>query len=80
MSTNEANSHYNSLQVDLTSHVRDSDPARLLHAVTHDRSHHLGGSGGGDLGNVSNPYLGWKYDSGPERLRPNAQRRSQLHL
>ena len=23
------------------------------------------GSGGGDLGNVSNPYLGWKYDVGP---------------
>jgi len=25
----------------------------------------LGGSGGSDLTNISNPYLGWKYDSGP---------------
>jgi hypothetical protein len=24
-----------------------------------------GGGGGADLSNVSNPYLGWKYDSGP---------------
>ena len=41
-STNEANSHYNSLQVDLNSHVPGPDPARVLHAVTHDRSNHLG--------------------------------------
>ena len=25
----------------------------------------LGGGGGADLGNVSNPYIGWRYDSGP---------------
>ena len=41
MSTNEANSHYNSLQVDLNSQIRDSDDARVLHSVAYRRSYRL---------------------------------------
>ena len=65
LSTNEANSHYNGLQIDLSSQVgRDLTLRAYLHAVAHDRSDQRG-NGGGDLGNMSNPYAGWKYDVGP---------------
>ncbi len=41
LSTNEANSHYNALQIDLSSQVgRDLSSSRVLHAVAHDRSDH----------------------------------------
>lgn len=64
MSTNQANSHYNGLQVDLTSHLRDLTlPAYYTLSRTIDPT--SAGSGGGDLGNVSNPYQGWRYDNGP---------------
>ena len=39
MSTNEANSHYNALQVDLNSQIQSTDHARLLYAVAYGRSH-----------------------------------------
>lgn len=64
LSTNEANSHYNGLQVDLTSHLRDLT-LRAYYTLSRTIDPTTGGSGGGDLANVSNPYLGWKYDSGP---------------
>jgi Carboxypeptidase regulatory-like domain/TonB dependent receptor len=64
MSTNEANSHYNSLQVDVNSQIRTLT-MRAYYTLSHSVDPTLGGNGGGDLGNVSNPYLGWKYDSGP---------------
>jgi hypothetical protein len=64
MSTNEANSHFNSLEVDLTSRVRDLT-VRAFYTLSRTVDPSLGGGGGADLTNVSNPYLGWKYDSGP---------------
>lgn len=64
LSTNEANTHYNGLQVDLTSHLRDLT-LRAYYTLSRAIDPTLGGSGGGDLANVSNPYLGWKYDNGP---------------
>ena len=64
LSTNEANSHYNSLQVDLTSRVRDLS-LRAFYTLSRTIDPTLGGNGGGDLSNVSNPYLGWRYDVGP---------------
>ena len=64
MSTNEANSHYNSLQVDLNSRIRTLT-LRAFYTLSRTIDHTLGGSGGSDLTNISNPYLGWKYDSGP---------------
>ena len=64
LSTNEANTHYNGLQVDLTSHVRDLT-LRAYYTLSRTIDPTTAGNGGGDLGNVSNPYLGWKYDNGP---------------
>jgi hypothetical protein len=68
LATNEANSHYNSLQVEFKSQVRH---ALTLHvAYTLSRAIDGGGasqlgSDGQDLGSVSNPYAGWLYDVGP---------------
>ena len=64
LSTNEANSHYNGLQVDLSSHLRDLT-LRAYYTLSRAIDPTTAGNGGGDLGNVSNPYLGWKYDEGP---------------
>ncbi len=64
LSTNEANSHYNGLQVDLTSHIRDLS-LRAYYTLSRTIDPTTGGNGGGDLANVSNPYLGWRYDVGP---------------
>jgi Carboxypeptidase regulatory-like domain len=64
MSANEANSHYNSLQVDLNSQIRTLT-MRAYYTLSSTVDPTTGGGGGADLSNVSNPYLGWKYDSGP---------------
>jgi carboxypeptidase family protein len=64
LSTNEANSHYNGFQIDLTSHMRDLT-LRAYYTLSRSIDPTSASSGGGDLGNVSNPYLGWKYDDGP---------------
>jgi hypothetical protein len=58
MSTNEANSHYNSLQVDLNSRIR-SLTLRAFYTLSRTVDPTLGGGGGADLANISNPYLGW---------------------
>ena len=65
LSTNEANSHYNALQVDLSSQVGHDLTLRAYYTLSRTIDPTTAGSGGGDLGNVSNPYLGWKYDVGP---------------
>ena len=64
MSTNEANSHYNGLQVDFNSQIRQLT-MRAFYTLSRTVDPTLGGNGGADLSNVSNPYLGWRYDSGP---------------
>ena len=64
MSTNEANSHYNSLQIDLNSRIRTLT-LRAFYTLSRTVDPTLGGGGGADLANISNPYLGWKYDKGP---------------
>ena len=72
LSTNEANSHYNGLQVDLNSQVgRDLflrafyTYSRTIDPVSGSTAGTSGGTGGGDLQDLSNPYAGWKYDVGP---------------
>ncbi|GAC1703315.1 MAG: hypothetical protein NVS9B4_11100 [Candidatus Acidiferrum sp.] len=60
---NEANSHYNSLQMDLNSRVRDLQ-LRVLYTYSRAIDSSNGGSGG-DLANLTNPYTGWRYDLGP---------------
>src|SRR4051794_1462396 len=64
LSTNEANTRYNGLQVDLTSHVRDLT-LRAYYTLSRTIDPTTAGNGGGDLGNISNPYVGWRYDIGP---------------
>jgi hypothetical protein len=65
LSTNEANSHYNALQVDLTSQLGHDLTLRAYYTLSRTVDPTTAGSGGGDLGNVSNPYAGWLYDVGP---------------
>jgi hypothetical protein len=65
LSTNEANSHYNGLQVDLSSQVGHDLTLRAFYTLSRTIDPTTGGNGGGDLANVSNPYAGWQYDVGP---------------
>jgi hypothetical protein len=72
LSATEANSHYNGLQVDLNSQIgRDLNLralytySRTIDPVNGSTASTTGGTGGGDLQDVSNPYLGWRYDIGP---------------
>jgi hypothetical protein len=65
MSENEANSHYNALQIDLSSQVGRDLTLRAYYTLSRTIDPTTGGGGGGDLSNVSNPYAGWLYDVGP---------------
>jgi hypothetical protein len=65
LSENEANTHYNSLQVDLNSQIGRGLTLRAFYTLSRAIDPTTAGSGGGDLGNVSNPYAGWRYDEGP---------------
>ncbi len=65
LSRNEANSHYNGLQVDLSSQVGRDLTLRAFYTLSRTIDGTNAGNGGGDLGNVSNPYAGWLYDVGP---------------
>jgi hypothetical protein len=64
LAANEANSHYNGLQIDLNSQIKRDLQLRAFYTLSRTIDPTTGGSGGGDLSNVSNPYLGWKYDDG----------------
>jgi len=61
----EANTHYNGLQIDLNSQVGRDLQLRAFYTLSRAEDPSNGGTGGGDLNNVSNPYLGWRYDIGP---------------
>ena len=62
---NGQNSHYNSMQVSLTSHLRDLQlQAGYTLSRAIDPSSNIGGDGN-DLNTVTNPYAGWQYDVGP---------------
>jgi hypothetical protein len=65
LAENEANGHYNSLQVDLHANVKND--LTLQFGYTYSKAIDSAGSNdnGYDLNNVSNPYVGWKYDLGP---------------
>jgi hypothetical protein len=65
VSNNEANSHYNGLQLDLNSQVGHDLFLRAFYTYSKAIDPTTAGKGGGDLGNLSNPYAGWKYDVGP---------------
>ncbi|HYT18713.1 MAG TPA: carboxypeptidase-like regulatory domain-containing protein [Candidatus Polarisedimenticolia bacterium] len=62
---NEANAHYNGLQIDLNSRLGRDLNLRAFYTLSRAIDPTTAGSGGGDLGTVSNPYAGWVYDVGP---------------
>jgi hypothetical protein len=71
MSTDGAQAHYNGLQVDLNSQIKRDLSLRVFYTLSRSIDPTTGGSGGGDLSSVSNPYGGWQYDvgkSGYDRL------------
>jgi hypothetical protein len=71
MSTDGAQAHYNGLQVDLNSQIKRDLSLRVFYTLSRSIDPTTGGSGGGDLSSVSNPYAGWQYDvgrSGYDRL------------
>ena len=65
LSENEANSHYNSFQTDLRANVRRDLQLQFGYTYAHAVDATTSNGSGGDLQNVSNPYVGWKYDVGP---------------
>jgi hypothetical protein len=65
MSENEANTHYNGLQIDLNSQLSKDLSLRAMYTLSKAVDPTTAGGGGGDLGGVSNPYAGWVYDNGP---------------
>jgi len=66
LSTNEANSHYNGLQLDINSQVGKDLFLRAFYTYSRTIDAVGGtGNGGQDLQNVGNPYLGWRSDLGP---------------
>ncbi len=71
MSTDGAEAHYNGLQVDLNSQIKRDLSLRVFYTLSRSVDPTTGGSGGGDLSSVSNPYGSWQYDvgrSGYDRL------------
>jgi hypothetical protein len=64
-STDEADAHYNSLQVDLHANVRNDLTVQFGYTLSRAIDPTTGTGSGADLNNVSDPYEGWKYDMGP---------------
>jgi len=64
MATDGANAHYNGLQVDLNSQIKQDLSLRVFYTLSRGYDPTTAGSGGGDLGTVSNPYSAWTYDAG----------------
>jgi hypothetical protein len=66
MAQNEANGDYNSLQAAIRGTLAKNDLNYSLgYTYSHTNDSFNSGGSAGDLYNVSNPYLGWKYDFGP---------------
>jgi hypothetical protein len=64
-SENEANTYYHGLQVDYNAQLGRDLNFRGMYTWSRAMDPTTAGNGGGDLGTVSNPYAGWKYDWGP---------------
>jgi hypothetical protein len=66
MAQNEANGDYNSLQVGMRGAILKNDlNYQLGYTWSHTNDSFNSGGSAGDLYNISDPYLGWKYDFGP---------------
>jgi hypothetical protein len=64
-SEDEANSHYNSLQVDLRGNVTTDLQLQFGYTLSKSIDSSVSVGSGGDLQAVTNPYLGRQYDVGP---------------
>jgi hypothetical protein len=64
-SEDEANSHYNSLQIDLRGNVTSDLQLQFGYTLSRAIDSSVSVGSGGDLQAVTNPYLGPKYDVGP---------------
>ncbi len=65
MARNEANGDYNSLQASIRGNLKSDLQYQVGYTYSHTNDAGSQGSSAGDLGTISNPYLGWKYDFGP---------------
>ena len=66
MYENGANGHYNSFQAELHGQVYRDLYLQAAYTLSKAIDPNVGGNGnGGDLNNITNPYVGWKYDDGP---------------
>jgi hypothetical protein len=66
MARNEANGDYNGVQVSMRGSWLSNDLTyQVGYTYSHTNDAGSNGSSAGDLGNISNPYLGWRYDFGP---------------
>jgi len=65
LAQNEANGNYNSLQMSLRGNLMSD--LQYQFGYTYSKTNDAGsnGSSAGDLGNLTNPYAGWRYDYGP---------------
>ena len=69
MAQNEANGDYNSLQVAMRGSLAGNDLTyQVGYTYSHTNDSFNSGGSAGDLYNVSDPYLGWKYDMGPSNF------------
>ncbi|HEV7220810.1 MAG TPA: TonB-dependent receptor [Terriglobales bacterium] len=64
LAQDEANGHYNSMQIDLNSQASKDLQLRAYYTLSRSIDPSTGGSGQ-DLNGVTNPYVGWRYDLGP---------------
>jgi hypothetical protein len=66
---NGANSHYNSLQVELHGNLQRDLQVQVAYTYAKAIDPANGSTGNGwDLNSVTNPYAGWRYDVGPSAL------------
>jgi len=68
MAENEGNAHYNSLQTSLTGKVKRDLQLQVSYTFSKAIDSTTSNGSGGDLNNSTNPYEGWRYDSGPSQF------------
>jgi hypothetical protein len=68
LAENEANAHYNSLQTSFTGTVKKDLHLQVGYTLSKSVDATTSNGSGGDLQNVTNPYVGWRYDVGPSQF------------
>jgi len=68
LAENEANAHYNSLQASLNGRIRSDLHLQVSYTLSRAIDATTSNGSGGDLNNVTNPYIGWRYDIGPSQF------------